>query len=175
MPIQSINLSTSATTVTKFNGSDVTKINLNGTEIWAKPSSCVPISNPYVESIPSLLLHPSPPAWTPVLSVVALHTFNVSGIQCANRYRFELPAYNVFLYVSFIVNVNIEFYAGNTLIHTSPSFDGTMSNYSAAIDHTGTIPTGTTKFVVRLTNSNSNYGTCSSYMRPGGSLKLWGE
>jgi len=36
---QSINLSTTATTVTKFNGTDVTKINLNGTEIWAKPSS----------------------------------------------------------------------------------------------------------------------------------------
>jgi len=36
---QSINLSTTATTVTKFNGTDVTKINLNGTEIWTKPSS----------------------------------------------------------------------------------------------------------------------------------------
>lgn len=172
MPVQSINLTSAVRTT--FNGVDVTKINLNGTQVWVKPSVCKTISSPYVQNIPSILLSSAPPPYSPIGSIVALHTFNVTGMQCANRYRFELPVYPAWLYISFYVKVSIKFYAGSTLIHTSPTFDGTSASFSAAVNYTGVIPKGTTKFVVRLSNGNVNYWSCSSSMRAG-TLKLWGE
>jgi len=61
---QSIDLSTTATTACTFNSSTVEKINLNGTEIWTKPSSgptYVPTTGSYIppSSANKVLVYPA--------------------------------------------------------------------------------------------------------------------
>jgi len=176
MTVQSIDLSTTATAVVKFNGTDVTKINLNGTEIWTKPAGCVTKTSgsPHVISVATITLPFIPNAAEP--SSQASVTYNLGQTFCATNYRVEFPLGDEYATISTLGFAYVKFYRAGQLVRTSPTGDVTASTaVTIGFNITGTIPAGgVDKVVVHFyAGSTGDIYTCDIITRPG-TVKLWG-
>jgi hypothetical protein len=163
MATQSINLGT--TTAATFNGTTVNKINLNGSQIWAAPSSCENISSasPRTYEISYPFTNPGVAAADVYAGNKYIFTYKTAFpttiVTCGTtNFTFDVEVYtNTQAY-----STTVKMFDGNTELWSSGPHTRPYTWGVTRATFTGTLPANTaiTHWQVYIDTQHNTYYTC---------------